>query len=86
MPPIYPSKNTENCKICSKKDIATMITFKGNAGVTVAATMIIAKMAAISVVVTGGIGGVHRGDDKSWDVSADLTELGKYSTLTPPEI
>ncbi|CAO3627522.1 unnamed protein product [Cunninghamella echinulata] len=39
--------------------------------------MILARRAGIPVFVTGGIGGVHRGADQSFDISADLTELGK---------
>lgn len=42
---------------------------------TVAATMRIAAMAGIPIFVTGGIGGVHRGAEKSMDISADLTEM-----------
>ena len=41
-----------------------------------AATMILANLAGISVFVTGGIGGVHRGVEDTMDVSADLIELG----------
>ncbi|KAJ1985284.1 hypothetical protein H4R34_000104 [Dimargaris verticillata] len=44
---------------------------------TVAATMDAAHRAGIAVFVTGGIGGVHRGVEQSWDISADLTELGR---------
>ncbi|RCN47418.1 indigoidine synthase A-like protein [Ancylostoma caninum] len=44
-------------------------------GTTVAATMYLANMANIEVFATGGIGGVHRGADKSFDISADLIEL-----------
>jgi len=44
---------------------------------TVAATMIIARLAGIDVFATGGIGGVHRGAELSFDVSADLSELGR---------
>ena len=39
--------------------------------------MILANLAGISVFVTGGIGGVHRGAEKTMDVSADLIELGR---------
>lgn len=46
---------------------------------TVAATMRIAAMAGIKIFVTGGIGGVHRGAEKSMDISADLTEMGQTS-------
>jgi pseudouridine-5'-phosphate glycosidase len=44
---------------------------------TVAATMIIAAMAGIRVFATGGIGGVHRGAETSFDISADLQELAQ---------
>merc|ERR1719468_327525 len=44
---------------------------------TVSTTMMLAHLAGIPVFVTGGIGGVHRGAEESWDVSADLTELGR---------
>ena len=46
---------------------------------TVAATMRLAAMAGIRVFVTGGLGGVHRGAAQSFDISADLTELGRTS-------
>ncbi|XP_022249500.1 uncharacterized protein LOC106465838 isoform X2 [Limulus polyphemus] len=46
-------------------------------GTTVAGTMVIAHEVGISVFVTGGIGGVHRGGEKSMDISADLTELSR---------
>jgi pseudouridine-5'-phosphate glycosidase len=44
---------------------------------TVSATSLLASLARISVFVTGGVGGVHRGGEASMDVSADLTELGR---------
>lgn len=44
---------------------------------TVAATMICAELADINVFVTGGIGGVHRGAENTFDISADLTELSQ---------
>jgi pseudouridine-5'-phosphate glycosidase len=46
---------------------------------TVAATVIVAKLAGISVFATGGIGGVHRGAEATFDISADLTELSRTS-------
>jgi pseudouridine-5'-phosphate glycosidase/pseudouridine kinase len=48
---------------------------------TVAGTMIAAEMARIAVFVTGGIGGVHRGAETTFDVSADLAELGRTPVL-----
>ncbi|KAE8442822.1 hypothetical protein EG329_002794 [Mollisiaceae sp. DMI_Dod_QoI] len=50
---------------------------KLNGGTTVAATMILAGKAGISVFGTGGLGGVHRGAENTMDISADLTELGR---------
>ena len=52
---------------------------KLNGGTTVAATMVLAKLAGIKVFATGGLGGVHRGVESSMDISADLTELGRTS-------
>jgi pseudouridine-5'-phosphate glycosidase len=55
---------------------------KGRLGATtVAATMIAAARAGIGVFATGGIGGVHRGAESSFDVSADLTELGRTGVV-----
>jgi len=50
---------------------------KLNGGTTIAATMILAHLAGIKIFATGGLGGVHRGGEKSLDISADLTELGR---------
>mmetsp|Transcript_17108 Transcript_17108/g.30652 ORF Transcript_17108/g.30652 Transcript_17108/m.30652 type:complete len:309 (+) Transcript_17108:1-927(+) len=65
------------CKKCSRRDLALVVSQKLNGATTVAATMYIAHLAGIKVFVTGGIGGVHRGVEKSGDISADLTELSK---------
>jgi pseudouridine-5'-phosphate glycosidase len=56
--------------------LAACIAKKENGSTTVAATMILAKMAGLKIFVTGGIGGVHRGVQETMDVSADLRELG----------
>ncbi|TAD87018.1 MAG: pseudouridine-5'-phosphate glycosidase [Alphaproteobacteria bacterium] len=61
----------------SRRDLALLVATGGTAGTTVAATMILAAMAGIEVFATGGIGGVHRGAELTWDVSADLMELGR---------
>ena len=49
----------------------------GDGATTVAATLIVAALAGIRVFATGGIGGVHRGAERSFDVSADLLELAQ---------
>lgn len=64
-------------KLRLPRNLAFAISQKLNGSTTVAATMIIAKMVGIKIFVTGGIGGVHRGAETTFDVSADLTELGK---------
>ncbi|WP_224823649.1 pseudouridine-5'-phosphate glycosidase [Cognatishimia sp. MH4019] len=61
----------------SRADIAACIATGGTGATTVAATMIAAHLAEIGVFATGGIGGVHRGAERSFDVSADLQELAQ---------
>jgi len=63
----------------SRRDFAFMVAQKINGATTVASTMMIANMAGIKVFATGGIGGVHRGAEQSFDISADLQELAKTS-------
>ncbi len=59
----------------SRRDIPYLISNKIDGSTTVASTMIAANMAGIKVFATGGIGGVHRGAETSFDISADLQEL-----------
>jgi len=61
----------------SRADMAVCLSTGGTGATTVAATMIAAHLAGISVFATGGIGGVHRGAELSFDVSADLQELAQ---------
>ena len=61
----------------SKRDLPIVIAKKAYGATTVSATMLIAAMAGIPIFATGGIGGVHRGAEKSWDVSRDLRALGE---------
>ncbi|MCQ2798478.1 MAG: pseudouridine-5'-phosphate glycosidase [Bacilli bacterium] len=60
----------------SKRDMPIIIATKGWGATTVSTTILAAKAAGISLFVTGGIGGVHRGAETTWDVSRDLYELG----------
>jgi pseudouridine-5'-phosphate glycosidase len=64
----------------SGRDLAAVMVRKGSAGTTVSATMRIAELAGIRIFATGGVGGVHRGAEQSFDISADLTELGRTAT------
>ena len=61
----------------SRRDIPFIVAKKLDGATTVATTMIIANLAGIKVFATGGIGGVHRGAEKSFDISADLQELAQ---------
>lgn len=61
----------------SRRDIPFIVASGGLGATTVAATMVIAAMAGIRIFATGGIGGVHRGAQESFDVSADLQELAQ---------
>ena len=61
----------------SRRDLAAVVARHGSAGTTVAATMYIAELAGIEIFATGGIGGVHRGAEETFDISADLVELSR---------
>lgn len=64
----------------ASRDLALVMARQGSAGTTVSATMVIADRAGIAVFATGGVGGVHRGAEASFDISADLVELGRTPT------
>jgi pseudouridine-5'-phosphate glycosidase len=61
----------------SRRDLPMILAEKSWGATTVATTMILASMAGVEFFVTGGIGGVHRGAETTFDVSADLEELGR---------
>ncbi len=61
----------------SRRDLPLALANAGNGATTVAATMILAARAGVEVFATGGIGGVHRGAEQTFDVSADLQELAQ---------
>lgn len=67
----------ENVAKLSRADLAVCMAQGRNGATTVAATMIAAHLAGIEVFATGGIGGVHKGAETSFDISADLTELAQ---------
>jgi len=70
------AKSSDVMKV-SRRDLSVVLAKKTLGATTVATTMICAEMAGIKFFVTGGIGGVHRGYEKSLDVSADLEELSQ---------
>ena len=65
----------------SRRDIGAAIAQHSDGATTVAATMSIAAAGGLQVFATGGIGGVHRGAQSSFDISADLTELARTPIL-----
>lgn len=71
-------RSPEALKI-SRRDLPYALAARKIGATTVAATMICAELAGIRVFVTGGIGGVHRGAETSFDISADLQELARSS-------
>lgn len=69
----------KHCVKISRRDLASAIVQKKSGGTTVAGTMICAAKAGIRFFATGGIGGVHRGGEETFDISADLEELSHTS-------
>lgn len=65
----------------SRRDLAALCARKEDGATTVTTTMIIAHMAGIKLFATGGIGGVHRGAEKTMDISADLEELANTPVM-----
>ncbi|WP_375574130.1 pseudouridine-5'-phosphate glycosidase [Ahrensia marina] len=72
---------TKDARKASRADLAFAVSSGENAGTTVAATMMVAHMEGIKVFATGGIGGVHQGASESFDISADLIELGRTGVI-----
>lgn len=71
---VYFAKNQEIPK-CSRRDVAAILAQQLDGATTVATTMMFAGMVGIKIFATGGIGGVHRHGETTFDISADLEEL-----------
>ena len=71
----YLGKTGLGIQKASRRDLPAIVARRQDGATTVAATMIIAAMAGITVFATGGVGGVHRGAETTMDISADLEEL-----------
>ena len=65
----------------SRRDLPILVAEGKDGATTVTTTMMIAHMAGIAVFATGGIGGVHRGAQKTFDISADLEELANTPVM-----
>jgi pseudouridylate synthase len=72
---------SKNVLKLSRRDIGAAIAQHRDGATTVAATMALAAAAGVQIFATGGIGGVHRGAQHSFDISADLTELARTPVL-----
>ena len=77
----YLGKTGTKVNKASRRDLAVLIANNSDGATTVTTTMLIAYMAGIKVFATGGIGGVHRGAEKTMDISADLEELAKTPVM-----
>jgi pseudouridine-5'-phosphate glycosidase len=69
--------NRDDISKASSRDLAVLVASKKSAATTVAATAHLAAQAGIKLFATGGLGGMHRGANESFDESADLTALSK---------
>lgn len=65
----------------SRRDLPVLAARGQDGATTVAATMIIAALAGVSIFATGGVGGVHRGAETTMDISADLEELAQTPVM-----
>ena len=72
---------TKDVMKLSRADLAYALASGRTGSTTVAATMMAAELAGIEVFATGGIGGVHKGAETSFDISADLGELGRSNVI-----
>lgn len=72
---------TQRAMKLSRADLAFAVAQGRTGGTTVAATMIAAAVAGIRVFATGGIGGVHKGAERTFDISADLDELARTPVI-----
>jgi len=70
--------NEDSVSKVSLRDLAPVLARRGLGATTVAATVEIAARAGIAVMATGGIGGVHRGAERSFDESADLEAIARH--------
>ena len=77
----YLGKKGQAVTKASRRDLPVLIARGEDGATTVTTTMIIAAMAGIKVFATGGIGGVHRGAQQTFDISADLEELAQTPVM-----
>jgi pseudouridine-5'-phosphate glycosidase len=72
---------TDGVRKCSRRDIPLAVARREHGATTVAGTVALMTLAGIGVLATGGIGGVHRGAEQTFDISADLVELARSKAI-----
>jgi pseudouridine-5'-phosphate glycosidase len=72
---------TDGIRKCSRRDIPLAVARREHGATTVAGTVALMALAGIGVLATGGIGGVHRGAEQTFDISADLVELARSRAI-----
>jgi pseudouridine-5'-phosphate glycosidase len=72
---------TDGVRKCSRRDIAVAVARREHGATTVAGTLTLLAAAGVRVLATGGIGGVHRGAEQTFDISADLVELARATAV-----
>jgi pseudouridine-5'-phosphate glycosidase len=77
----YLGQRGQNVAKASRRDLPLLLSRGQDGATTVATTMIAATLAGIRVFATGGVGGVHRGGEKTMDISADLEELAMTDVM-----
>ena len=77
----YLGKQGQKVTKASRRDLSALVARGADGATTVTTTMMIAHMAGIKILATGGIGGVHRGAETTMDISADLEELGQTDVM-----
>lgn len=77
----YLGKSGTKVRKASRRDLSVLVSKGLDGATTVTTTMMIAHMAGINIFATGGIGGVHRGAEKTMDISADLEELSSTPVM-----
>jgi pseudouridine-5'-phosphate glycosidase len=75
----YLAREGRSIRKVSVRDLPYVVAMKLDGATTVASTMRLAEHAGIAVFATGGIGGVHRGAEKTFDISADMNEFAESS-------
>eukprot|EP00672_Neobodo_designis_P021371 CAMPEP_0174843976 /NCGR_PEP_ID=MMETSP1114-20130205/10840_1 /TAXON_ID=312471 /ORGANISM="Neobodo designis, Strain CCAP 1951/1" /LENGTH=319 /DNA_ID=CAMNT_0016078209 /DNA_START=27 /DNA_END=983 /DNA_ORIENTATION=+ len=75
------AKEGRKVRKVSRRDLPACLAARALGATTVSGTILVAQLAGIRIMATGGIGGVHRGGEVTMDVSADLVELGRTRCL-----